>query len=56
MLVCAEMLVILHGLWGRALKADRALLKPIMISKADSTESGFVGARKLVEHFMSNLV
>jgi hypothetical protein len=42
------MLIVLRGLWGHALKNDWALLKPIVILK--------VGARKLVQHFMSILV
>jgi hypothetical protein len=39
MLVCVETLVVLHCLYGRALKADRALLKSTVILKADSPES-----------------
>jgi hypothetical protein len=37
--VSAEMLVILHGLWGRVLKADRVMFKPIVKLKADSPGS-----------------
>jgi hypothetical protein len=46
---------VLRGLYGRALKADRTLMKMIVILKVVSLESQCVGERKIVQHFMSTL-
>jgi hypothetical protein len=54
--ICVEMLIVLHSLKGRALRTNQALLKSIGILKAGSPKSRFVGARNLVQHFMSTLV
>jgi hypothetical protein len=54
-LVCAETLVILHGLWGRALKIDRVLFKLITKLKANSPESQ-VWSTNVVRCCMSPLV
>jgi hypothetical protein len=43
MSMCTEIIVILRGLWGYALKADQSLFEPIMKFKADSPRRRWVG-------------